>query len=379
MGSRSLAALLALAAPFVLAHAAQATVPGGNLVKNGDAEAAPGSNDSGTVSPIPGWTVTGPFTSVAYGAPAFPDATVAAAVNGGKNFFAGGPSTASGSATQDIDVSGAAKEIDGGTVKASLSGVLGGFSSQGDNTVVSAQFLGASGNDLGSPVSIGPVSAADRQNVSNLLPRSADGAVPAGTRTIRITITATRTEGSYDDGYSDNIGLTLSGGTPTTPPPAPPPPPPPPATPQAPTTSPGPRDVEVQPGPGGSFRIQVQYQVRNPCASPCKVHAEIRTRTGARRYRTKLPGDGRIVLGTRSGLTLPKGRKVRFYVTISKAALLKVPFVTQGGFRVGETRLRVWLRQPGQRPELLTVRDGHIKVSIARIKSGALPGLKGIL
>src|SRR3954454_14979508 len=371
---RSLAALLALAAPLVLTQTAQATVPTGNLVKNGDAEAAPGSNDSGTVSPIPGWTVTGPFTSVAYGAPAFPDATVAAAVNGGRNFFAGGPSTASGSATQDISVSGAAKEIDAGSVKAALAGLLGGFSSQGDSTVVTAQFLGASGNDLGSPVSIGPVSSADRQSVSNLLPRSAGGNVPAGTRTIRITIVATRTEGSYDDGYSDNIGLTLSGGTPTAPPP-PPPPSPPPAEPQAPTASPGPRDVEVQPGPNGSFRIQVQYQVRNTCASPCQVHAEIRTRSGARRYRTKLPGDGPVVLGTRGGLRLPRGRKVRFYVTISKAALLKVPFVTQGGFRVGETRLRVWLRQPGRQPELLTVRDGHIKVSIARIKSGALPGL----
>jgi hypothetical protein len=313
MGRRSLAALLALAAPLVLARAASATVPSGNLVQNGDAEAAPGSNDSSTVSPIPGWTVTGPFTSVAYGAPAFPDAAVAAAVNGGKNFFAGGPSTASGSATQDISVSGAAKEIDAGSVKAALAGLLGGFSSQGDNTVVTAQFLGAAGNDLGSPVSIGPVSAADRQSVSNLLPRSASGAVPAGTRTIRITITATRTEGSYDDGYSDNISLTLSGGTPTTPPPAPPPPPPPPppSAPQAPTPAPGPRDVEVQPGPNGSFRIQVQYQVRNACASPCKVHAQIRTRSGPRRFSTRLPGDGPIVLGTRTGLTLPKGRKVR--------------------------------------------------------------------
>jgi hypothetical protein len=28
---------------------------------------------------------------------------------------------------------------------------------------------------------------------------------------------------------------------------------------------------------------------------------------------------------------------------------------------------------------VLTVRDGRIRVSIARIKSGALPGLRGIL
>jgi hypothetical protein len=37
----------------------------------------------------------------------------------------------------------------------------------------------------------------------------------------------------------------------------------------------------------------------------------------------------------------------------------------------------VWLRTPAG--EALTVRDGRIRVSIARIKSGALPNLSGIL
>ena len=84
-----------------------------------------------------------------------------------------------------------------------------------------------------------------------------------------------------------------------------------------------------------------------------------------------------MVLGTRGTVKLPAGKKVRFYMTVSKAALLKTPFHTEGGFRVAETRLRVWLKTP--RGEVLTVRDGRIKVSIARIRSGALPGLRGIL
>jgi len=43
----------------------------------------------------------------------------------------------------------------------------------------------------------------------------------------------------------------------------------------------------------------------------------------------------------------------------------------------GTTRLRVWLTaKTGPR---LTVRDGRIAVSIARIRSGALPGLAGVL
>jgi len=40
--------------------------------------------------------------------------------------------------------------------------------------------------------------------------------------------------------------------------------------------------------------------------------------------------------------------------------------------------LRVWYTPKGSK-QALSVRDGRIKVSIARIKSGALPGLSGIL
>jgi hypothetical protein len=78
-----------------------------------------------------------------------------------------------------------------------------------------------------------------------------------------------------------------------------------------------------------------------------------------------------------SALTARTGCRPVF-ITINKAALLKTAFVTQGGFRVAETRLRVWLTEVRGR-RLQTVHDGHIKVSIARIKSGKLPGLNGIL
>ena len=120
----------------------------------------------------------------------------------------------------------------------------------------------------------------------------------------------------------------------------------------------------------------MQYRVKTRCSNPCRARGELRTRTGRRTFATApLPGDGKVVLGTRLGLKLPTTKKVRFYITISKAALLKTPFHTEGGSRIAETRLRVWLKTPSG--EVLTVRDGRIKVSIARIKSGALPGLKG--
>ena len=150
------------------------------------------------------------------------------------------------------------------------------------------------------------------------------------------------------------------------------------------TSAPGPRDVQLQSAPGGkSFRIQVQYTLPAACskAAACTLRAELRTRTGRRLYAvTPLPGDGAVVLGTRSSVAVPRGRKgkIRFYLAVSKAQLLKAPFSTEGASRVAETRLRVWYAPKGG-PVGLSVRDGRIKVSIARIKSGALPGLAGIL
>jgi hypothetical protein len=150
------------------------------------------------------------------------------------------------------------------------------------------------------------------------------------------------------------------------------------------TKAPGPRDVTLQTSPGGKgFRIQVQYTLPQACTTktPCTLRGELRTRTGRRLYAvTPLPGDTKLVLGTRGKFAVPKGakRKIRFYITVSKSQLLKAPFSTEGTSRVAETRLRVWYTAKGSK-EALSVRDGRIKVSIARIKSGALPGLTGIL
>jgi hypothetical protein len=150
------------------------------------------------------------------------------------------------------------------------------------------------------------------------------------------------------------------------------------------TKAPGPRDVTLQTTPGGKgFRIQVQYTLPKACTAktPCSLRGELRTRTGRRLYAvTPLPGDTKLVLGTRAKFATPKAAKgkIHFYITVSKAQLLKAPFSNEGGSRVAETRLRVWYTAKGSK-EALSVRDGRIKVSIARIKSGALPGLSGIL
>jgi hypothetical protein len=180
---------------------------GGNLLQNPGAEAGLGATESEGVVPPPDWTVTGEFTAVKYGAESFPTTANGTSIGGGVNFFAGGNSEVS-TATQTVDVSASAAAIDAGTESATLSGDLGGYSSQSDNMVVKATYLSASAAPLGS-LTIGPVTEAERKDETTLLARSAGGEVPVGTRSIRVVMTSTRVEGEYDDGYGDNISLTL--------------------------------------------------------------------------------------------------------------------------------------------------------------------------
>ena len=223
MGSacRRLSLVAALAAGWlgVYGGGARAAVPPGNLIVNGNAESGTGSSDSSTTAPvpIPGWTTTPNITEHTYdpaGSAAFPDVNVSAAIGGGNQFFAGGPDSSTDNtvetATQNIDVSAAATEMDAGKVAATLSADLGGFSTQGDNAAVTATFLNSAGGQLGT-LTIGPVTAADRNNTTKLLRRSSSGTAPPGTRTVRVVLTATKTDGSYNDAYADNLSLTLTG------------------------------------------------------------------------------------------------------------------------------------------------------------------------
>jgi hypothetical protein len=191
--------LAALTAVLVFAAPASAEIPAGNLVQNPGADAAEGAATSDAVAPLPSWTVESTFTAVQYGAPAFPTVEDGTRLGGGRNFFAGGPGGAVSSASQVIDVSRAAPEIDAGRVTAALSALIGGYSGQDDAATVSAVTLEAGGTTT----TIGPVTPAERASVSNLLPRTASFAVPAGTRSIRVTLTATRAQGNYNDGYVD--------------------------------------------------------------------------------------------------------------------------------------------------------------------------------
>ena len=206
--------LVALVAGIALLAAAPAgaAVPSGNLVVNPGAEAAPGAADASSQLPLPGWAVESTFTAVQYGAPSFLTAADGAAVGGGANFFAGGPGGELAAATQVIDVSGAAAEIDRGGLTATLSALLGGYSTQTDNATVSATYL--KGGAPAGALRLVTVNPGDRNSVTALVARSASGTVPVGTRQIAVRIDAIRHEGSYNDGYIDNVSLVLGAGGP---------------------------------------------------------------------------------------------------------------------------------------------------------------------
>jgi hypothetical protein len=203
------ALLLGLAVTF---SAGAAPGAGANLLVNGNAEQGEGVNDvNGIAADIPGWTRKGNFTVVKYAAPGgFPDATVQAAVRGGNNFFAGGPSNAGSSVSQDIDLSAKKALVSSGKARATLAGYLGGYASQEDSLIATTTFWTATGKRIGPAAKIGPVKAAERGSTTKMILKKATVPVPKLARTVRVTLSAARTSGSYNDGYADNLSLTVS-------------------------------------------------------------------------------------------------------------------------------------------------------------------------
>jgi hypothetical protein len=197
----------------VIVSSAQICTTGSNLIVNGDAEADAASYASGNDIDVSSWNPeTGEFTIGKYGVDAFPDPTDPGPTNRGSYLFAGG-NTSPSSGSQTVDLSPCATQIDAGNQSFSLSGYFGGYTLQNDNAQLTVTFKDASNNAIGSPVTIGPVLAAERNNTSGLLPRSTSGTVPAGTRSIDVVLLMTRLSGTYNDGYADNLSFILTSPT----------------------------------------------------------------------------------------------------------------------------------------------------------------------
>jgi hypothetical protein len=195
--------------------AAAASVPSAspvNLIADPGAEQAKPDSDGGTV-PVPGWKSNkgSMFTAVAYGAAGgFPSQQSPGPAKRGKNFFAGGPGGSTSGASQIDSLTKYEKLISSGKAKFKLAAYLGGYSSQGDYATLTVTWLTAKGAVLGH-TTIGPVTPAQRKDVTGLLSRSASGKVPAAARKADVTLHMVREDGEYVDGYADNLSLTITG------------------------------------------------------------------------------------------------------------------------------------------------------------------------
>lgn len=188
--SRAIAALLAITiAPAILAPTvalAQGTLPTGNLVTN------PSANNG-----ISGWTnVEGQFSVRTSPAPTF--------------VFWGGTAARS-DGIQIIDLHAWAAQIDTGCVTASFSALLGGWEAQADQARVTFFPMNSAFERFQNGWGLGPVTPAQRGNVTRLLARSHSGfPLPVGTRYLEVWVLCERFSGTNNDGYADDISVQLS-------------------------------------------------------------------------------------------------------------------------------------------------------------------------
>jgi hypothetical protein len=201
-----------------------AALPQGNLVQNPGGESGPGqtsTSNAGAVRFIPaGWEwSTVPekdagFVAARYGAhPYFPSRAVSAQVGGGKNFLWAGYPLQRSIASQTIDVSAQAAEIDAGGVRACLSGYLGSLKRNPDSSIqLALELLSEDGARLGQ-LRVPAVRGATLAETT-LLRRAGQRLVPRNTRQLRVVLTAQRpVSGGAIYGYADNISVGLTSGS----------------------------------------------------------------------------------------------------------------------------------------------------------------------
>lgn len=288
-GNQDLAVGHSLGATVSLLFGEGSPYLGGNLLTNGGAEGATAARGVGAPQ-IPGWT-RGPAGSMTYVRypfrSAFSQLLDAGRWEGGLSAFSGGPDGPS-SASQTVSVSDSAPSIDASLATAHLAADLGGFRILDHRMQVAAEFRDGAGTALGS-LGVGPVTAAERHNVTELTRRRAQALVPPGTRSIEVDIAATTPGGIlvYSDAYADNVRLTLD--APEPPPSGGDPPAGQPETPEdrAPDLDPpetsknkGPKRKLKKPKtefafssdePGSTFECALNARKPRPCASPVKV------------------------------------------------------------------------------------------------------------
>jgi hypothetical protein len=223
-----LALTLVVAAGLATAAPAGADVLTPNLVQNPGAEKG-GSGLGGVVTTIPSWSRGPEFgssrsTVVDYGTAGFPTRAQAAALDGGSQFFAGGPFY--GPDDNSVDYSEAVigqdiaipadvmNLVQSGGAQVTFSACLGGYADQDDyvemklyQTAVSFSY----DRQPGEATITGP-RAAGRGGTTALLPVSNTYNLPPTVTMMGIRLDFVRTSGAatYNDGYADNVSVRIS-------------------------------------------------------------------------------------------------------------------------------------------------------------------------
>ncbi|MDJ1135527.1 phosphoesterase [Streptomyces iconiensis] len=184
-----------------------------NIVVNGGAEDGPGGSTV-PVNSVKGWQIAeGAPALLTYGADSgYPTHEDPGPPRRGSRFFGGGNSPRT-TLFQDITLPRTGRTgrgpVDAGKVRYEVAAHLGGYAGQEDGARLSVEFRDGAGTPLALSV-LGPVTAAERNARTGLVPRTAEAAVPPGSRSARVLLVLTRSGGgTSNDGYADAVSLTL--------------------------------------------------------------------------------------------------------------------------------------------------------------------------
>ncbi|BEP14640.1 hypothetical protein acdb102_29510 [Acidothermaceae bacterium B102] len=198
-------AALTLLGPVATASAAAKPV---NLIKDPGGELS-NPDQTGDQVPVKFWTPlkgTG-FTTGRYNSPGFDEPFLPHAPHPGKAFFAGGPDSHLSGATQLVPLTSAL--VAKGQAAFVASGYFGGFSDQHDYMSLTITWETAKGKAI-SKVVLGPVTEEQRKGITSVYLKSKTGVVPKNATQALLLLHSVRTDGLYNDGYADNLSLTLS-------------------------------------------------------------------------------------------------------------------------------------------------------------------------
>lgn len=186
--------------------------PGDNLLENAGGEWAAGVDDERTNTCVPAWRDWETITVVNYDrAPGVAMPPIGAPNRGGRGYFCGGTQVRS-EMSQVVDVATLSADVDAGKLAVELGGWFGGVGERTDLALLEAAFIDEHGGVLGT-VRVGAVTLAERreafgsrpEGLSGMLERKAAADLPAGTRRIRVRLTAEGSGSGMNLGCADEL------------------------------------------------------------------------------------------------------------------------------------------------------------------------------